>query len=44
MKTNKNNILEEYLINFRKENPILSRWINLKVRFSLFLINIKHKF
>ena len=44
MKTNKNNILEDYLINFRKENPILSKWINLKVRLSLIFINIKHKF
>jgi hypothetical protein len=36
----KNNIIEESLKDFEKEHPFLSKWISLKVRIKLCLLNL----
>lgn len=36
----KNNILEQSLKAFEKEHPFLSKWISLKVRIKLYLLNL----
>ena len=37
---NKNNIIEQSLKDFEKEHPFLSKWISLKVRVRLYLLNL----
>ena len=39
----KNNIIEQSLKAFEKEHPFLSKWISLKVRLKLRLLNLKSR-
>jgi hypothetical protein len=39
----RNNIIEQSLKAFEKEHPFLSKWISLKVKIKLYLLNLRNR-
>jgi hypothetical protein len=39
----RNNIIEQSLKAFEKEHPLLSKWISLKVKIKLYLLNLRNR-